>query len=65
MPHPAASRIRTIFLLAGLLPAIALAQTPGASLMPADGGASVAKHFDPLGQPASRGVPPSLQPERC
>jgi alkyl sulfatase BDS1-like metallo-beta-lactamase superfamily hydrolase len=35
-------------------PAAALAQTPGASLMPADGGASVAKHFDPLGQPPSK-----------
>jgi alkyl sulfatase BDS1-like metallo-beta-lactamase superfamily hydrolase len=35
-------------------PAAALAQTPGASLMPADGGASVAKHFDPLGNPPSK-----------
>ena len=35
-------------------PAAALAQTPGASLLPADGGASVAKHFDPLGQPPSK-----------
>jgi alkyl sulfatase BDS1-like metallo-beta-lactamase superfamily hydrolase len=31
----------------------AIAQTPGAVLMPADGGASAAKHFDPLGQPPS------------
>jgi len=35
-------------------PAAALAQTPGASLMPADGGTSVATHFDPLGQPPSK-----------
>lgn len=38
---------------AGLCPAVTLAQTPGASLIPADGGASVAKHFDPLGKPPS------------
>ena len=32
----------------------ATAQTPGASLMPADQGASAAKHFDQLGQPPSK-----------
>ncbi len=32
----------------------AQAQAPGASLMPADGGASAAKHFDPLGKPPSK-----------
>ena len=39
---------------AQIAPAAALAQTPGASLMPADQGASVAKHFDPLGNPPSK-----------
>ena len=32
----------------------AAAQAPGASLVPADGGASVAAHFDPLGKPPSK-----------
>jgi alkyl sulfatase BDS1-like metallo-beta-lactamase superfamily hydrolase len=32
---------------------LAAAQAPGASLMPADGGASATKHFDPLGKPPS------------
>ena len=32
---------------------MAAAQAPGASLVPADGGASATKHFDPLGKPPS------------
>ena len=32
---------------------LAAAQAPGASLVPADGGASATKHFDPLGKPPS------------
>lgn len=41
-------------LLAGLLSFDAHGQTPGASLLPADGGASTAQHFDPLGKPPSK-----------
>ncbi|MCU0806334.1 MAG: MBL fold metallo-hydrolase, partial [Burkholderiales bacterium] len=41
-------------LLAVVLSVASHAQTPGASLIPADGGASAAKHFDPLGQPPSK-----------
>ena len=39
---------------AGAVATAAQAQTPGASLVPADGGASVAMHFDPLGKPPSK-----------
>ena len=39
--------------LVGFGPALGQAQVPGASLIPADRGASVAKHFDPLGKPPS------------
>ena len=39
---------------AGAFSVAAQAQTPGATLVPADGGASAAKHFDPLGQPPSK-----------
>ncbi len=41
-------------LFAGLLSFGAHGQTPGASLLPADGGASAAQHFDPLGKPPSK-----------
>ena len=37
-----------------LFSASAHAQTPGASLVPADEGASAADHFDPLGKPPSK-----------
>lgn len=43
-----------IILLASLLPALAFAQTPGKVLMPKDGGARAAKHFDPQGKSASK-----------
>ena len=46
------STLGVLGLLAGFS-APALSQGPGASLMPADNGASVAKHFDPLGKPPS------------
>ena len=39
--------------LVGFGPALGQAQVPGASLIPADRGAIVAKHFDPLGKPPS------------
>jgi alkyl sulfatase BDS1-like metallo-beta-lactamase superfamily hydrolase len=39
--------------LASLLAGSAAAQTPGASLVPADQGASALEHFDPKGQPPS------------
>lgn len=39
---------------AGLLSGGVQAQTPGASLIPADGGASATRHFDPLGKPPSQ-----------
>ncbi len=48
------SHAALLFLTVGLCSAVALAQTPGASLIPADQGASVAKHFDPLGRPPSK-----------
>jgi len=41
-------------LFAGLLSFDALGQTPGVSLLPADGGVSAAQHFDPLGKPPSK-----------
>ncbi|QIG92668.2 alkyl/aryl-sulfatase [Bradyrhizobium sp. 6(2017)] len=41
-------------LFAGLLSFDAYGQTPGASLIPTDGGASAAQHFDPLGKPPSK-----------
>jgi len=41
-------------LLAGLLPAIALAQTPGAGLKAVEQRASATAHFDALGKPASK-----------
>jgi alkyl sulfatase BDS1-like metallo-beta-lactamase superfamily hydrolase len=37
-----------------VVPATAIAQTPGATLVPADGGASVAKHFHPEGKVPSK-----------
>ena len=46
-------RSALLLAFAGIVTAAAQAQTPGASLMPADGGASVAKPFDPLGKPPS------------
>ncbi|MCM8594020.1 alkyl/aryl-sulfatase [Accumulibacter sp.] len=46
--------MKPLLLLAGLLPAVLHAQLPGASLLPADAGANVASHFDPLGKPASK-----------
>src|ERR1700743_1569379 len=45
--------IRLPVLFAGLLSVGAQGQTPGASLLPADGGTSAAQHFDPLGKPPS------------
>jgi len=44
----------TLFLFTGLLSVGAEAQTPGASLLPSDGGASATQHFDPLGKPPSK-----------
>ncbi|YBW40258.1 MBL fold metallo-hydrolase [Nitrobacter sp. TKz-YC01] len=41
-------------LFAGLLSFGAHGQTPSASLLPTDGGASTAQHFDPLGKPPSK-----------
>ena len=40
-------------LFAGMLSIDAQGQTPGTSLLPTDGGASAAQHFDPLGKPPS------------
>jgi alkyl sulfatase BDS1-like metallo-beta-lactamase superfamily hydrolase len=40
--------------LANVLSAGAQAQTPGASLIPADQGESATRHFDPLGKPPSK-----------
>lgn len=40
--------------LAGLASFGASAQTPGASLVPSDGGASATQHFDPIGKPPSK-----------
>jgi len=47
-------RIALPLAFAGTVALAAQAQTPGASLLPADGGASAAKHFDPLGKPPSK-----------
>lgn len=41
-------------LFVGLLSFDAHGQTPGTSLIPTDGGASAAQHFDPLGKPPSK-----------
>src|SRR5262245_53009377 len=41
------------FMIVALLAAGAHGQTPGASLIPADQGASAVTHFDPLGKPPS------------
>lgn len=57
MKKKARTGLSLLVLSAGLLSAGAQAQTPGASLMPADKGASVAKHFDPLGKPPSKYTP--------
>lgn len=54
MTPPITCTILQLALLSYLLPGPALAQTPGASLKPADGGAAAAKHFDPQGKPASK-----------
>jgi alkyl sulfatase BDS1-like metallo-beta-lactamase superfamily hydrolase len=43
-----------LFLFAVLLSGNAQAQTPSASLLPSDGGASASRHFDPLGKPPSK-----------
>lgn len=40
--------------LAGLVSFGASAQSPGASLVPSDGGASATQHFDPIGKPPSK-----------
>jgi alkyl sulfatase BDS1-like metallo-beta-lactamase superfamily hydrolase len=40
--------------LAGLVSFGALAQSPGASLVPSDGGTSATQHFDPIGKPPSK-----------
>ncbi len=46
---------RTLLFFSALLLSVgAQAQVPGASLIPADAGASAAKHFDPLGKPPSK-----------
>jgi alkyl sulfatase BDS1-like metallo-beta-lactamase superfamily hydrolase len=47
-------RGRLLALLAGLIPAIALAQIPGAGLKAVEQSASATRHFDPLGKPASK-----------
>jgi len=49
-----APRFAVLLALAAALSSTAHAQTPGASLLPQDGGASVAKHFDPLGKQPSK-----------
>jgi len=49
-----APRFALLLALAALLSSGAHGQTPGASLVPPDGGASVAKHFDALGKPPSK-----------
>ena len=46
-------RLGLLLGLAALWSPITQGQAPGASLMPADKGASVARHFDPLGKPPS------------
>jgi alkyl sulfatase BDS1-like metallo-beta-lactamase superfamily hydrolase len=50
----ALSHATLLFVTAGLWSVVTLAQTPGSSLIPADQGASAAKHFDPLGKPPSK-----------
>ncbi|MCC6868076.1 MAG: MBL fold metallo-hydrolase [Burkholderiales bacterium] len=47
------SRLALLLALAVLLAPGAHGQTPGGLLVPADGGASATKHFDPLGKPPS------------
>ena len=47
-------RFALLLAFAGVVASAAQAQTPGTSLLPADGGASAAKHFDPLGKPPSK-----------
>ena len=54
MKRITATGIALAILSTGALCAAARAQAPGAGLMPADKGASVAKHFDPLGKPPSK-----------
>ncbi|MCX7892934.1 MAG: MBL fold metallo-hydrolase [Burkholderiales bacterium] len=54
MKRPARPQRALLLLSALLLSAGTQAQTPGAPLIPADGGASPAKHFDPLGKPPSK-----------
>ncbi|MCP4621766.1 MAG: MBL fold metallo-hydrolase [Bradyrhizobium sp.] len=46
--------VTLLFLLVGFLSGGAQAQSPGVSLLPSDGGASAASHFDPLGKPPSK-----------
>ena len=54
MPRTRSGSLTTLALaLTFAWAAQAAAQAPGASLVPADGGASVAGHFDPLGRPPS------------
>src|SRR5512137_1270546 len=47
-------RLALLLAFAGAVATAAQAQSSGASLVPADGGASAAKHFDPLGKPPSK-----------
>ena len=55
MKRITATGIALAILSTGVLSAAAQAQqAPGAGLMPVDRGASVAKHFDPLGKPPSK-----------
>ena len=55
MPRTRSGSLTTLALaLTFAWAAQAAAQAPGASLVPADGGASVAGHFDPLGKPPSK-----------
>jgi alkyl sulfatase BDS1-like metallo-beta-lactamase superfamily hydrolase len=54
MNRIALARAGILFVLAGVLAAGAEAQTPGASLIPADKGESATRHFDPLGKPPSK-----------
>ena len=57
MPRTRSGSLTTLALALALTFAWAVqaaAQAPGASLVPADGGASVAGHFDPLGKPPSK-----------
>ena len=55
MPRTRSGSLTTLALALTFAWAVqAAAQAPGASLVPADGGASVAGHFDPLGKPPSK-----------